>query len=567
MKIKIKEIVGVLTLTIIGFSACKKPLYETEPTSQDITYVFDKTDSLGVQAKTFLADIYSYLPNGYNRIGTDVLDAASDDAISSSPASTIEYFVNGRISAVSTVDNSWENNYKTIRKANIFLANIDVVPLNQKGLKVYWKSEARILRAIAYFELIKRYGGVPLMGDRVLGVNDNIQLARNSYAECVKYVVDECDALKTIARPDNTLAADEDYGRVTQGVALALKARILLYDASPLNNPTNDLAKWALAAQAAKDVMSLNIFSLASAYTTVFNTRKNTEVILAFQRAVNFDLETRNAPIGYTATNASGSGYTSPTQELVDAFDMSNGRAISDPASGYNAADPYTGRDPRFYNTIFHNNAKWLSGTSATPARLVQTYDGGLDKPGSAVNVQTRTGYYMRKFLNETFTTATVYSNQTHNFPIFRYAEILLSYAEAMNEAADNAVNRTEAFNQLKALRLRAGIVIGSTAGYQHGLKTTMTQAEMREAIRHERRVEMAFEEQRFWDIRRWKIAETVLNGTLHGMQIIKNTNGTFSYTRVNALNVSFDASKMYRYPIAADEVNKNRNLTQNPGW
>jgi len=564
MKIKIKEIVGTLAIIIIGFSACKKPMYETEPTTADLSYTFDKTDSLGVQAKAFLADIYSYLPNGYNRIGNDVLDAASDDAISSSPSSTIEYFVTGRISPTSSstasnVDNSWDNNYKTIRKVNIFLANIDAVPLIEKGLKGYWKAEARILRAIAYFELIKRFGGVPLMGDKVLGFNDDIELPRSTYDQCVKYVVDECDGLKTIARPDNTLT-DENYGRVTQGVALALKARILLYDASPLNNPNNDLAKWAVAAQAAKDVMNLNVFSLASAYTTVFNTRKNSEIILAYQRAVNFDVETRNAPIGYTATNASGSGYTSPTQELVDAFDMSNGRAITDPVSGYNPADPYTGRDPRFALTIMHNNARWLN-------RLVQTYDGGLDKPGSTVNVQTRTGYYMRKFMNETFVTATAYSNQTHNFPIFRYAEILLNYAEAMNEAADNAINRTEAFNQLKALRLRAGIPIGTTAGYQHGLKTTMTQAEMREAIRHERRVEMAFEEQRFWDIRRWKIAETVLNGTLHGMQIIKNANGTFSYTRTDALNVTFDATKMYRYPIAASEVNKNRNLTQNPGW
>lgn len=567
MKIKIKEIIAVLVVSIIGFSACKKPLYETEPISQDISYIFDKTDSLGVQAKAFLADIYTFLPNGYNRIGNDVLDAASDDAISSSPSSTIEYFVNGRISPVSTVDNSWDNNYKTIRKANIFLANIDVVPLNEKNLKTYWKAEARILRATAYFELIKRYGGVPLMGDKVLGVNDDIQLPRNSYAECVKYVVDECDALKAIARPDNSLTADENYGRLTQGVALALKSRILLYDASPLNNPTNDIAKWDAAAQAAKEVINLNRFSLTAAYTSVFNSRKNTEVILAYQRGVTFDLETRNAPVGYTATNASGSGYTSPTQELVDAFDMSNGRAITDVASGYNAADPYTGRDPRFYTTIFHNNAKWLSGTSATPARLVQTYDGGLDKPGSSVTVQTRTGYYMRKFLNETFATATAYSNQTHNFPIFRYAEILLNYAEAINEAANNDVNRTEAFNQLKALRLRAGIPLGSTQGYQHGLKTTMNQAEMREAIRHERRVEMAFEEQRFWDIRRWKIAENVLNGTLHGMQIIKDANGTFTYIPYNALNVSFSAPKMYRYPISASEVNKNKKLIQNPGW
>jgi hypothetical protein len=560
MKIKIKEIVGVLIIVIIGFSACKKPFYETQPINQDISYIFDKTDSLGVQAKSFLADIYALLPNGYNRIGNDVLDAASDDAISSSPSSSIEYFVNGRISPVLTVDNTWDNNYKTIRKVNIFLANIDVVPLNQKGLKVYWKTEARILRAISYFELLKRFGGIPLIGDRILSVSDDIQLPRNTYAECLKYIVDECDALKTIARPDNLLAADDDFGRVTQGVALALKSRALLYDASPLNNPNNDVTKWVAAAQAAKDVMNLNIFSLTPAYATVFNSRKNTEIILAYQRGVGFDLETKNAPVGYTANNASGSGFTSPTQELVDAFDMNNGRSITDPASGYNAADPYTGRDPRFYNTIIHNNAKWLN-------RLVQTYNGGLDKPGSSVNVQTRTGYYMRKFLNESFVTGSTYSNQTHNFPIFRYAEILLNYAEAMNEAADNDVNRAEAFNQLKALRTRVLIPVGATAGYQYGLKTTMTQAEMREAVRHERRVEMAFEEQRFWDIRRWKIAGTVLNGTLHGMQIIKNADGTFSYTRYNALNVTFDVTKMYRYPIAASEVNKNKNLTQSPGW
>ena len=558
MKIKIKELIAVLATVTIGFSACQKPLYERQPISQDISYVFDKTDSLGIQAKTFLADIYTYLPNGYNRIGNDVLDAASDDAISSSPSSSIEYFVNGRISPISTVDNSWDNNYKTIRKANIFLANIDVVPLNEVGLKVYWKAEARLLRAIAYFELIKRYGGVPLMGDKVLGVDDNIQLPRNSYADCVKYVVDECNALKTIARVDNALAADENYGRLTQGVAYALKARILLYDASPLNNPSNDLTKWAAAALAAKDLMDLNKFSLSPAYTTVFNSRKNTEVILAYQRGVTFDLETKNAPVGYTLTNASGSGYTSPTQELVDAFPMKNGKDITDPTSGYSAINPYLNRDPRFTLNILFNGSKWLNKT-------VDTYDGGKDKPGSSVNVQTRTGYYMRKFLNETFVTGTVYSNQTHNFPIFRYAEILLNYAEAQNEASGPDAT---VYAQLTSIRRRAGIDAGTGVGLNlYGLKPSMTQAEMRTAIRLERRVEMAFEEQRFWDIRRWKIAENVLNGTLHGMQIVKNPDATFSYTRYDALNVTFDASKMYRYPIAASEVNKNRNLTQNPNW
>jgi hypothetical protein len=168
----------------------------------------------------------------------------------------------------------------------------------------------------------------------------------------------------------------------------------------------------------------------------------------------------------------------------------------------------------------------------------------------------------MRKFLAD-LSTATAYSNQTHNFPIFRYAEVLLNYAEALNESGNTA----EAFNQLKAIRLRAGIPLGTTAGFQHGLPVSMSQAEMRAAIRNERRIELAFEEHRFWDIRRWKIAETVANRDVFGIRATPAGAGAFSYVMESADRLYFNPAKHYFYPIPFTEMNANPNLVQNPGY
>jgi hypothetical protein len=286
---------------------------------------------------------------------------------------------------------------------------------------------------------------------------------------------------------------------------------------------------------------------LESVYLNVFTTRKNKEVILAFQRAPDVSVERNNAPIGYTDAVASN-GLTSPTQELVDAFEMKNGKAITDPTSGYSASNPYFSRDPRFYHTIFHNGMTWVK-------RAVETFEGGLDKPGGIVT-QTRTGYYARKFMAD-FSNATTYSNQTHNPIIFRFAETLLNFAEAQNEYAGPTAEVKKA---IEDIRQRAGLV-------PFTLAANLTKDQMREVIRHERRVEMAFEEQRFWDIRRWKIAEQVMNGKLHGMKIIRTAPGVFTYTPVEAATVTFDAGKMYSYPIPYSEITKNTNLIQNQGW
>jgi len=291
----------------------------------------------------------------------------------------------------------------------------------------------------------------------------------------------------------------------------------------------------------------------------MFITRANNfEFILAYQNAAGTVLENQNAPIGFAIPNVSR-GAVSPTQNLVDAFPALNGLPITDPASGYDPANPYANRDPRLAFTIFYNGSRWLS-------RSVETFQGGLDNPAGYTGT-TRTGYYQRKFLG-LFENVTSYASQQRSFPIFRYAEVLLNYAEAINEAGTGS-NQTEAFNQLKAIRLRAGIPLGTTAGYQHGLKINMTQDEMRAAIRTERRIEMAFEEQRFWDIRRWKIAEVVGNSTLQGVKITKDVNGIFSYQPMVVDQLNFSAARNYLYPIPINEIISNpaMNNQQNPGY
>jgi hypothetical protein len=546
------------------FSACQK-LEEKPLELVTEEFLWDSKDSLGTNAGYFLNTIYADLPNGYNRIGGNLLDAATDDAVPTEDATTIAAFTNGGYSAISNADNSWAANYASIRKCNLFLQNFYKINFKKDPTIYiqgqYWRAENRFLRAMFYYELVKRYGGVPLIGDKVLSLEDDLKLPRNSLDDCVNYVVSECDAVKDSLRADPV--AITDYGRITKAVALTLKAKILVLAASPLNNPSNDIARWRRAKNAAADVIKLNAFSLEPSFSNVFLSRKNNEVILAYQRNLTTDLEVNNAPVGYVSGTTTSRGRTSPTQELVDAFTTIKGLPIttdiksSANPTGYDAANPYANRDPRLEKTVFYNGLSWLS-------RGVETFDGGRDRPDGAV-IKTKTGYYMRKFLGE-LATSTAYSNQTHNFPIFRYADVLLMFAEAKNEVDGPGANTDSVYNYVRDIRKRAGIQAGASPN-TYGVTAGLSAADMRNLIRNERRIEMAFEEQRFWDIRRWKIAETIYNKPLHGIRITKVGN-VLNY-KIEQLNTPFQffAPRMYRYAIPYSEIAKNSNLTQNEGY
>ncbi len=384
-------------LIIASLYSCKK--YETVPLeslTEDIVY--DKMDSVGTYAERALTNLYTFLPTGFNRIDNSFLDAATDDAVSSLQASNIEILSQALQSSTQTIDDNFANAYVGLYRANQFLSKIDVVPVTAL-IKQTWKAEARFIRVMLYFELVKRYGGVPLLGDKVYTLSDNPVIPRNTYQECVNFIVSECDATSGLLKkePLSTI----ETGRITQGAALSLKARILLYAASPLNNPTNDLTKWQLAAAAAKAVIDLNYYALNASFITAFTARANNkEVILAFQQPTNTNLERALAPSGYQNLNNS-SGLMSPTEDFVRIFPMLTGLAITDAASGYNPANPYINRDPRFNATIFYNGSLWLN-------RAVETFEGGKDKPGG-IQTQTKTGYYLRKFLPD-LSTASNYS-------------------------------------------------------------------------------------------------------------------------------------------------------------
>jgi len=579
---KFRYFITIITLTAIG-TGCQKN-YEPVPLGQQVTldYAFNTKDSAGTMALQFLTTCYlEALPNGHNRIsGGDYLDAASDDAVSSSlTVSAVQQIATGAYSAASpNADDEWQRNYFAIRDCNVFINDIYRVPLAEKlpsgqpAIAAY-RSEARFLRAWLYFELVKRYGGVPLLGDTVFTITQNAQVPRNSFSDCINYIVSECDNIKDSLRTVSEVTGTT-YGRVTQGAALALKAEALLLAASPLYNGGNidasnpltgyssyDATRWQTAAQAAQDVINSGVYGLMKDFKSVFTTQaqptsSNNESIFWVQVGANNSVEQTNSPIGYSSSGAEG--HTSPTQNLVDAYPTDSGYAITDSGSGYDPNNMYANRDPRLLATVFCN------GTSFWLDRAVQTFDGGLDKPGGTV-VQTKTGYYMRKFMGpwESVQGSTQFGNTVHDYIYFRYAGILLDFAEATNEFSGPS---SAVYNVLFQLRNRAEIFPGANGYY--GLPMNMDQPTMRAAIQNERRIEMAFEEKRYWDIRRWKIAAAVYNTTpLVGMDIQAPSNQPLTYNRVSVLATAFKDPQMYFYPIPYSEVVKNPQMRQNPSW
>lgn len=545
-------------------SSCKK--FENEPEERTTeTDVFDPVDKTGTLSTAYLLGIYSFLPTGFNRIDGDLLDAATDDAVPSSNRSGISLFTNGQLTAVNYPDNNWNNSYTIIRRCNVFLKNIGIVPIAD-AIRQRQVAEARFLRAFAYFELLKRYGGIPLVGDKVFALEDDLNLPRNTFAECVDYISDECDY--TAANlPNGAAVIAAEFGRVPSEAALALKCRLHLYAASPLFNGggiesnntlksltgylTADQNRWLPVISAAEAIIAKNYYKLptgtgTTAYSAVFTTKINTDIIFSKQSANSTTIENANAPVGYVAPTTSN-GRTSPTQNLVNAFPNLNGLAYTGTQTD---ATQYDNRDPRLKSILFYNTVAWLG-------RPVQTFEGGLDKPNQAFKTQTRTSYYLRKFMSD-FSTSTTYSNQSHNFPYFRFAEVLLNYAEALNE-----VNRVEdAVKQIILIRARAGITAGT--GNRYGINAGITQAQLRDLIRNERRIELCFEEHRFFDVRRWKLG-SVLAGSFQGLKITQ-TGTAFNYELQNVTDNVF-SDKYYHMPIPYSEMTKNTKLLQNEGY
>ncbi|GAA3949954.1 RagB/SusD family nutrient uptake outer membrane protein [Pedobacter ginsengiterrae] len=563
----------VLFTTAIYFAGCKKSEFLQDGSfsgTNDITeaQLWANPD----YARNFLNNVYSVLTDRYNLTDGAILASGSDEAVNSNLNSTINTYNNGTWSPVRTFDDVYSDMYVGIRKANMFLEKVDGsaiipidellpanVPVNQtyEAQVARLKGQALFLRAFFEFELLKRYGSFPIV-TRTLAVDDNLDLPRNTFDQCVKQISDDCEEAISRLPLSPTEWRTTDRGRATQTAAMALKARLLLYAASPQYNPSNDLTKWQLAADAAKRVMDTGKHSIYTSYPNIWLWNVgafNAETIFATSTLNTVTIETNNAPISYDAAN----GRTNPTQDLVDAFEMRTGRAITDAASGYVASAPYTNRDPRLNFAIMYNGSTFKGKT-------VDTYVGGKDGLNLNVNA-TKTGYYMRKYLSESASWAGTTTNIRRPWIFFRYAEILLNYAEALNEAQGVGA-MPQVLSSINLIRARSGVAMPAlqTTNPAGNGYVAPTQVELRKRIRNERRVELCFEEHRFFDVRRWKEGESTFNKAVSGMRIIQTGTNTFTYTPFVVENRVFTA-KNYLYPIAQNELNRAPALGQNAGY
>jgi len=543
-KNNIQFLAGMFCL-VMALTGCKKDYLSFEYSDGGIheedVWISDRL------ARGFLNNAYFGVLRRYDITDGALLAAASDEAVNSNQGSTINIFNNGTWGPLRTLDDQYANMYNYIRRTNLFLEKSLTSKIVPSTAIPALRGEAFFLRAYYHFELFKRYGSIIIV-NRSFGIKEELDLPKNTFDEVVNQISADCDSAAAALLPSMSDQSVTDRGRASQTAALALKARTLLYAASPLNNPTGDIAKWQKAADAAKAVINLGKHSLlpAAQHPNIWNYTTqayNAEVIFASAADNVNAIESANAPISYDGAR----GRTNPTQDLVDAFEMrTTGKPITDPTSGYVSSNPYANRDARLGLFIILNGSVFKS-------RTVETFVGGKDNLVSNINT-TKTGYYMRKFLYDAANWAVnAASNVRRPWVHFRYAEVLLNYAEALNETQGPIA---DVYTNINLVRTRAGMPV---------LPAGLTKNQMRDRIQNERRVELCFEEHRFFDVRRWKKGEEFFNKPVSGMRITKVGTG-FTYEVVQVENRIF-TEKNYRFPFPQSELNRATKLQQNPGW
>lgn len=552
-----KKYIFLSGVMLILFSACSDFLDYNENSDYDQDKLFNITWS----NTDFVTGIYAYLPGALDDVGGALRSAACDEAEYVWPNSAIHRFYDGSWSSLRTVDDKWGHYYRAIRACNDYLEHgtgkdwkefefkKDYAKMMRKYKNLEW--EVKALRAYYYFELVKRYNKIPLI-TKVLTEEEANNQVPVDYQTIIDFIVGECDEVTEEGRLPEIYNADYDNetGRVSKIFALALKARSLLYAASPLNNPAaeTDPAKWIEAAKAAKKIIDAapgwNLSLVPFDRLLGAENYKEAEMILIKRIGDTNQLERLNFPIGLEGGNSGNC----PTQNLVDVYDMKEGYEMDE-------ANPYANRDPRLAWTVLYHGGQTAYG------KQVDILPGGLN--GLPQEGATKTGYYLNKFINLSISlTANSTTSAKHSMPLFRYAEILLIYAEAMNEAygpegvtSELNLSAREAINRVRG---RSGLGIAALSAEDVPSKTAF-----RLALRKERMAELAFEDHRFWDIRRWKIgAET----TKIKRVTVTKTGEEYSF-RYNVTDDRLWEDKMYFYPIPQSEIYKNTKLVQNPGW
>lgn len=541
---------------------------------------FDQLFDQPAQITGILYDAYTTIPSSPAIFGGDeFLDVATPNAVTNDVASGLNRIAVDRWTVINNPLNQWNARFIRINSVNQFLEiglaeEIQYIKTDEArnaALKVRLEGEAYFLRGYHQFEILRRFAGKDASGALlgypiITGVidPDNIPvLSRNAFSDCVGQIISDLEKAESLLPIDysgSTIEFNQDNtGRASATAAAALKARVLLYQASPLYNESNDLTKWEAAATAAKEALDIIGTSLPDIYSgsldNFYNSGASTELIMRRLGGNNNAYERSMLP-----PSRFGNGRTNPSQNLVDAFPTASGYPIDDLNSGYDASQPYENRDPRFYATIFYNGANYKGSD-------VETFAGGVDALGAAgVNTTnaSRSGYYLRKWVSEQADIDPANNiNAFHYFSLFRKVEVFLNFAEAANEAfgpnGDPEGFGYTAVDAIREVRRRAGI--SQPDAYLNSIAND--QEAMRELIRNERRIELCFENHYFYDIRRWK---EPLNTPVRGMSVTKS-GINFNYNEFTIYTPQFDESFMYYGPLPFNETLKTPSIVQNAGW
>ena len=552
----------LLSAFLCGFLTSCADLDYTEETNRNEEWTYTYFAN-GI--KNLVFDVYAQVYNNeFASNSAYFLAGATDEAQYALETGAVNNYVNGGWSPANPYDRTWTKAYTAIADVNMYLEKIDETDISdwqynsdypkwvaQMELFPY---ELRFLRAYFYFELFRTYGDVPLVTTTLTNGQAN-NMKRTSADEIVKFIVDECDAIAPYLPESYTTEVEAEIGRATRVAAFALKARTLLYAASPLHNPTGDKTKWAKAAEACKYILdNASAWGLKlSTYSTLWGHDAffNSELIFGIGRGDDNAFEMANYPIGVE----NGASGNCPTQSLVDQYEyQNNGETFAQRHPGsidLNTEDPYAGLDPRFALTVVKNGDEWPS--NGAQKKAIETFIGGFNaapKYGA-----TPTGYYLKKYVDGScVTTADNQTRRRHTWIVFRLGEFYLDFAEAAFNATGSANDKTygiSANDAINVLRTRADI---NMPKFKEDGDAWVARYE------RERLVELAFENHRFWDVRRWK------KGAQYFKTIqVANIDSNLKLTRSTVTRQWDD--KYNFYPIPQSELKKNPNLTQNPGW
>jgi hypothetical protein len=517
----------ILTFVVLALS-CKKDILNTVPTDRISSEIYWNTEA---DARNAVNSIYPLL-DATNLL---ILDGITDIGHTNT-VFTAEYTIeNGQYDAThSRIQTEWTNGYRGIYLANYLLENIDRIPSTNTVLINQFKGEARALRAYFYMKLAGLYGDVPLVLTNLTPAEGKV-IPRTTASEVYDFIsteFSEAAALLPVTYP----AADK--GRMSRGAALALKARASLW-----------AGRFQAAADAAKQVMDLNVYNILPEYGKLFTlaAENNVEVVFDKQHLAGTYTHGTFAFMGPYSQKSSGSNFV-PTAALIDLYTMKNGLPISDPASGFNPASPYLNRDPRLKFTSYVDGDPLPSGILFRPA----PGSGGADEVGKT-QYNTTTGFSVKKYCSAEDYALPNASGL--NITLLRFAEVLLTYAEAKIE-----LNQIDAsvYDAINRIRTRSDVGLPTLAA-------GLTQAELRSVVRRERTLELAWEGWHLFDIRRWKTAETVMPGKVYGITYYNGA--TLVTIEVPSVVKSFNAAKHYLWPVPQNEKILNPALGQNPGW